>query len=71
MAKIVSRGNVTVEFTPEEFDFLSRLLGHHILGSGRFKDISDGIFKVFYSSELETSRLPTEDYDCISLREEE
>jgi hypothetical protein len=71
MAKIVSRGNVTVEFTTEEFDFLSRLLGHHVVGSGKFRDISDGIFQVLYNNKLETRRLPTDDYDCISLKDGE
>jgi hypothetical protein len=68
MAKVVNRGNVTVEFTFEEFDFLERLLAHHVIGGGKFRTISDGIYFTLAGGEDGgIKRLPTDENSYIYL----
>jgi hypothetical protein len=72
MAKIVSRGNVTVEFTLEEVDFLGRLLGVHVVGSGKFRTISNGIYSTLTGGkDVGIKRLPTDENNYIYLIGEE
>lgn len=33
-----------VEMSADEFEFLYRLLGYHVVGDGKFRTISNGIF---------------------------
>lgn len=51
----------TLELTPEEAEFLRRLVGHHVVGDDRgWRGVAGGIYDVMYNMPLPFHELPTE-----------
>lgn len=49
--KIIEK--VTLELTPEEFEFLFRLIGNHIGGMGPWRVLSDNIYRSILDADPE------------------
>ena len=65
-SKITKSGNVKLMLTREEADFLESLLGHHVYGYGKNRDLSTEIWAKLDDVGIHSNeRMPTRDDGTI------